>query len=259
MVRSILYICRLIVSPSFWSPLPTINFTRSINGIAKVWAFRNALTNQAHLGRKKLRPRPLGNFYEFGTFKGNTLILMGMLRRIYKIFYPELKSFKLYSFDSFQGLPPDSTEEHKGPVWLKGAFCGSLEEVKRNMQIYSLNANYIKGFYNQTLNQKLYNELKSSPPSIIHIDVDLYTSTITVLKWLDKISLPMSLYIFDDIWAIGAHPELGETKAINEYNSMSEMRGFLVEHPISLGSKTIYSFTLKDFSKDPVYTRTNEI
>ena len=44
--------------------LPSINFKRSVHGIAKVWAFRNALTIQANLGNKKSRPRPLGNFYE---------------------------------------------------------------------------------------------------------------------------------------------------------------------------------------------------
>mgnify|MGYP001314101644 CR=1 FL=1 len=258
MIRSVLYISRLFLSPSFWSPFPSINFKRSVQGIAKVWAFRNALTIQANLGNKKLRPRPLGNFYEFGTFKGNSLILMGMLKRIYRIFYPELSNFKLFSFDSFEGLP-DSADEHKGPVWVKGAFCGTLNEVKKNMSSYSLRAKYIKGFYDKSLTQNLYSDLSNNPPSIIHIDVDLYTSTITVLKWLDKIALPMSIYIFDDVWAIGAHPNLGETKAINEYNSMDDMRGFLVEHPISLGSQTIYSFTLKDFSKDPIYTRNNEL
>ena len=64
----------------------------------------------------------------------------------------------------------------------------------------------------------------------------------------------MSLYIFDDIWAVGNHPELGEQKAIEEYNSLEETRGFLIESPLSLGSKTIFSFTLKDYAKSPIYS-----
>ena len=42
--------------------------------------------------------------------------------------------------------------------------------------------------------------------------------------------------------------------AIMEYNSMRENRGFLVESPLSMGSKTIYSFTLRDPLKDPFYS-----
>ena len=79
--------------------------------------------------------------------------------------------------------------------------------------------------------------MSENPPSIIHIDVDLYSSTLTVLKWLDKIALPMSIYIFDDIWAVGNHPDIGEQKAIQEYNSLENTRGFLIESPLSLGSR----------------------
>ena len=94
-----------------------------------------------------------------------------------------------------------------------------------------------------------------NPPSIIHIDVDIYSSTIAVLKWLDKLALPMSTYIFDDIWALGNHPDLGEQRAIAEYNSLSNTRGFLIESPLSLGSKTIYSFALRNPLEHSVYSQ----
>ena len=63
----------------------------------------------------------------------------------------------------------------------------------------------------------------------------------------------MTIYIFDDIWAIGNHPNFGEPKAIREYNSLEDTRGFLVESHLSLGSKSIYSFTLKDHQKHSNY------
>ena len=122
------------------------------------------------------------------------------------------------------------------------------------MKSYSLDAKYIKGFYEESLTEELAEEMSENPPSIIHIDVDLYSSTLTVLKWLDKIALPMSIYIFDDIWAVGNHPDIGEQKAIHEYNSLENTRGFLIESPLSFGSKTVFSYTLKDYSDDPVYS-----
>ena len=251
--KSLLTIIKFFISPSFWEPFSNIRIFRSIHGISKPWVFRQALALQANLSRKEDRSRPLGNFYEFGTFKGSSLILMGNLKRLYTINFPELKNFELYSFDSFEGLPKNRND-HKDSVWTEGEFFGSLEEVKRNIESYALHAEYIQGFYEDSLTKELAKKMSKYPPSIIHIDVDLYSSTLTVLKWLDNFALPMSIYIFDDIWAVGNHPDLGEQKAIHEYNSLEDTRGFLIESPLSLGSKTVFSFTLKDFSNDPVYT-----
>lgn len=252
-VKIFLAICKQVISPSFWFPFPTIPLNRSFHAISSLWCFRNALTLQANIARKKHRVRELGNYYEFGTFKGNSLITVGNLKRFFSIIYPELRNFELFSFDSFEGLPQNNLDHHD-PVWQKGEFCGNLEEVKRNVSSYLIKAKYIKGFYSESLTEELALQMSKYPPSIIYIDADLYSSTIEVLKWLDKVSLPMAIYIFDDIWATGNHPELGEQKAIIEYNSLTNTRGFLVESPISLGSKTIFSFNLKDTLSDPYYS-----
>ena len=47
-----------------------INYTWNI----KTKIFRQSLALQANLSRKEKRPRSLGNFYEFGTFKGSSLV-----------------------------------------------------------------------------------------------------------------------------------------------------------------------------------------
>ena len=216
-----------------------------------------ALNIQIELFRRKVRLRKLGHFYEFGSFKGDSLILFGLIKRFMSIFNPELKKQKIFSFDSFQGLPKNNLD-HNDPVWREKAFCGTLKEVIKNVSTYGISFEYIKGFYSDSLTYDLQEKMIESPPSIIHIDVDLYSSTIEVLEWLDKISLPMAIYIFDDIWAVGNHPNLGEQRAILEYNQMTDKRGFLVESPLSMGSKTIYSFTLKDPLNNPFYSSNNE-
>lgn len=252
-IKLFLKIVKTVISPNFWSPFPTIFFTRPIFAINKTWSFRMALNIQLEIFKKENRLRELGNFYEFGSYKGGSLILFGTLKKFLSIFNPELKNQKIFSFDSFQGLPK-SNLDHNDPVWREKEFCGTLKEVIRNVSSYEISFEYIKGFYKDSLTRNLQRRMLKSPPSIIHIDVDLYSSTIEVLKWLDMISLPMAIYIFDDIWATGNHPDLGEQKAIMEYNSMRENRGFLVESPLSMGSKTIYSFTLRDPLKDPFYS-----
>ncbi len=93
--KSILKIIKFFVSPSFWEPISNIRIFRSTLGISKTWIFRQALALQVTLSRKELRPRSLGNFYEFGTFKGSSLILMGNLKRLYTLYFPELKNFEL--------------------------------------------------------------------------------------------------------------------------------------------------------------------
>ena len=81
---------------------------------------------------------------------------MGNIKRLYTIHFKELKQFNLYSFDSFEGLPQDN-KDHKDSVWTKGEFFGSLNEVKQNMKSYSLDAKYIKGFYEESLTEELGN------------------------------------------------------------------------------------------------------
>ncbi len=255
-IKSSLKIVKTVCSPNFWFPYPTIFFTRPIFAINKSWSFRMALNIQLELFRKKLRLRKLGHFYEFGSFKGDSLILFSLIKRFLSIFNPELKKQKIFSFDSFEGLPKNNLD-HNDPVWRENEFCGTLKEVIKNVSSYGINFEYIKGFYKDSLTQNLQERMLENPPSIIHIDVDLYSSTIEVLEWLDKISLPMAIYIFDDIWANGNHPNLGEQKAIKEYNQMKDTRGFLLESPISMGSKTIYSFTLRDPLNNPFYSNNN--
>ncbi len=215
-----------------------------------------ALNIQVELFRKKLRSRKLGHFYEFGSFKGDSLILFGLIKMFLSIFNPELKKQKIFSFDSFQGLPKNNLD-HNDPVWREKEFCGTINEVIKNVYSHGISFEYIKGFYKDSLTTELQQRMLENPPSIIHIDVDLYSSTIEVLEWLDKISLPMAIYIFDDIWATGNHPDLGEQKAILEYNKMKEKRGFLVESPLSMGSKTIYSFTLRNPLNNTFYSKNN--
>ncbi len=249
------YFLRFIFIPfrfDFYFPHSPMH--RSFSGPSRRLTFRQALILQLELSKKIRRFGWLGNYYEFGCFRGGSLILNGQIIKFFSIFYKELKNMKIFAFDSFQGLPEITIDDHNDPVWIKGAYSGSLEEVKKNVAKYRINnIEYIKGFYNDSLTEDLGEKMKIFPPSIIYIDVDLYSSTITILNWIDKIALPGTIVYFDDIWATGNHPDSGEQRAIIEYNSLDNSRGFLIEDPTSYGSKTVFRFLLKDTNKNAIF------
>jgi O-methyltransferase len=54
-------------------------------------------------------------------------------------------------------------------------------------------------------------------PGIIHIDCDLYISTISVLKFLKPLLVSGSILLFDDYYCYPANQNLGQKKAIDEF------------------------------------------
>ena len=241
-----LYLCSPLVSSNPNSPEHRIYV-----GPNHRLTLSQALMLQLELSKSVRRLGWLGNYYEFGCFGGVSLIMCGQLIKYYSIFYKEFKDIKIFAFDSFEGLPENQKGDPKDPVWKKGEFYGSLEQVKRNVAEYRINnIEYIKGFYENSLTEELAEKMKECPPSIIYIDVDMYSSTITVLNWIDKIALPGTIIYFDDVWGTGNHPESGEQKAIIEYNALNTTRCFLTEDPTSYGSKSVFRFLLKDPEKN---------
>ena len=78
---------------------------------------------------------------------------------------------------------------------------------------------FVEGFFDHTLTAELAHELKLSPPAIVTIDVDYYSSTRTVLEWCADVLASGALIYFDDIWAFHGHPDYGQLRAIREFNA----------------------------------------
>lgn len=211
------------------------------DSVTQAYVWRLALKLQLRIANTQ-RKGTLGHYYEFGVFRLRSIINFNFVRNIYSLRYKIFKYINIYAFDSFEGLPESSAGDVKDPAWEKGTYLGKLDDVKMIAKRKNIkNIQYMEGFYNDILTDELANAMKNTPPSLIHIDCDLYTSAIIVLKWLDKIALPGAIYFFDDIWRYHGHPDAGELKAIREYNDLP-MRGMLIEHSLSLGSKKVYIF-----------------
>jgi hypothetical protein len=71
-----------------------------------------------------------------------------------------------------------------------------------------------KGFYSETLEEKLDNKV-----AIVHMDCDLYQSTVEVLWGLFKQNALQdgTVILFDDFNCNRAHPNYGERRAWSEF------------------------------------------
>lgn len=56
------------------------------------------------------------------------------------------------------------------------------------------------------------------------IDCDYYSSTKTILDWLQPMLKSGTIFYFDDYWSFHGHPDYGELRAINEFNKMNQGR-----------------------------------
>lgn len=132
-------------------------------------------------------------FFEFGVFKGDSLRIISN----YTI-------QSVYGFDSFEGIP---SEFHFAP---KGTFStsGEIPKLPENVTI-------IKGWFEDSLPEFL-NENPSLKAGFVHIDCDLYTSTVTVLNHLESRFFDGTVILFDEYFNY-PNWQRGEYKAFTEW------------------------------------------
>jgi O-methyltransferase len=130
-----------------------------------------------------------GCVVEAGCFKGGSTAKFSVAAK--------LAHRELVVFDSFEGIP-ENTEDHAstphGSNFDKGAYAGSLDEVKANISRFGeIEAcRFIKGWFEDTLPH--FRE----PIAAIYLDVDLVSSTRTCLKYLYPLLEPHGLLYSQD-------------------------------------------------------------
>jgi O-methyltransferase len=121
-------------------------------------------------------------YLEFGVFKGTTLRhWTGLLKH---------PASYLHGFDSFEGLPE---------TW--GYFVDKETLNVRGVmpKFDDPRVQLFKGWFNETLPVYL-REFKPHPTLIVHLDADLYSSTIFVLRELKPHLRPGTILIFDEFF-----------------------------------------------------------
>ncbi len=134
-----------------------------------------------------------GLFMEFGVFHGRSInIIARKTKRI------------VHGFDSFQGLPEDWKQgESRGSYSTEGV----IPAVPSNVELHH-------GWFDKTLPEFL--QETEEPAAFVHIDCDIYSSTVTVLDALAPRIRPGTIIVLDDYLG---YPDFQqhEFRAFNEF------------------------------------------
>jgi O-methyltransferase len=164
---------------------------------------------------KELNPSSLGDYYEFGLFRGYTLWAaheacrkLGMIQT------------HLYGFDSFKGLPQVEGIDQANAGFFESQFACSKAVVVNNLTRHGVDwsrISLIEGFFHESLTGELKQKYPFKRVAVAFIDCDLYSSTKDVLSWLTSLVAEHSVLLFDDWYSFGASPEFGQQKAFREF------------------------------------------
>lgn len=123
-----------------------------------------------------LLPDNLTHVLEFGVYRGGTV-------RELRNNLPE--KYKIFGFDSFEGLPEHwSGTSTKPKDFSTGGVIPDIPGVT-----------FYKGWFEDTILDYLP---VAEPFALLHVDCDLYSSTVTVLHSLNNFIVPGTIVVFDE-------------------------------------------------------------
>jgi hypothetical protein len=196
---------------------------------------------------REFKSRYAGKFsiLEFGTSDGYsfTKILyatkyLGMQGRV-----------TCHAFDTFVGMPApqgDQDRDHvAGDTWVEGQFAGRYEVLERYCASRYENYRLHKGLFEDTLTPAFLASLRQSPPILVWIDCDYYSSARSALEKLIG-SLPNGCVIyFDEYEQLNFGSRFtGEAKLVHEINHgpFGDDIELVLDTELSLNTKRIYRF-----------------
>jgi hypothetical protein len=152
-----------------------------------------------------------GYILEFGVYRGKTINHISS----------HWPGQSVWGFDSFQGLPePWFVNDQSHPSHPAGTF----DLTQEGLPAYPINVKLVKGWFDQSIPPWL--DSNPGPIKFLHVDCDLYSSTLTVLNLLNQSIVPGTVIVFDefypwgnsksyDLWAQGEYQALKEWTAHN--------------------------------------------
>ena len=157
-----------------------------------------------------------GDYYEFGIFKGFSFwFAQNKAKEL------GLGSLRFFGFDSFEGLPIiDGLDITKRNIFYRGQYSCSQKDVEKNLNKYGVDWSrtfLIKGFFAESLNERIKKQHKMGRIAIALIDCDLYCSTVEVLNFIKDMLINKSILMFDDWNCFGKDNVRGQRKAFNEF------------------------------------------
>ena len=129
-----------------------------------------------------------------------------------------MDDFEFHAFDSFQGLP--ETDEADG-YFEEGTFDTSQADfvsiVKRRTGKLLAGDSIHSGFYVDSLTTELQARLPKI--GVLHVDVDLYSSTVELLDFVEPLLCDGTVILFDDWYCFPLGTSGGEGLEVEHFLS----------------------------------------
>ncbi len=135
-----------------------------------------------------------GLYLEFGVWMGETINIISTVT-----------DEEIFGFDSFEGLPEDWRD-----AFPKGKF-----DLEGNLPIVQSNVKLIKGWFDDTI-PSFIAEHPESLIAFLHVDCDLYSSTVTIFEQLGSKIASGTVIVFDEYFNYPGWRD-GEFKAFQEF------------------------------------------
>ncbi len=168
------------------------------------------------IGELQQNDHEFGDHLEFGVSRGTSLATMRLAFE-----KANLGHIRSIGFDSFKGMPAGSEKEG----WEQGQFASTESVTKSYLTKKGVdlsNVKLVKGWFNETCNDKTIQKYGIKKASIVMIDCDIYTATCEVLTFIEPLLAETSVLIFDD-W--------GWRSDLNEIGQKEAFEEFLDKHP----------------------------
>lgn len=139
------------------------------------------------------------DYLEFGVFEGNSLRHWSSLN--------QSPASRFYGFDSFEGLPEEwkRFDRKIGPSHFD--VNGVLPDIDDDR------ISYVPGWFQESVDGFL-ETFTPKHQMVVHVDADLYSSTLYVLTRLNALLVPGTIVIFDEFSSV-----LNEFAALEHYCS----------------------------------------
>ena len=160
-----------------------------------------------------------GDYVEFGSWGCNTL------RLAYHASLGRGADRHFWAFDSFQALPVTGDPRDVHPALRAGVGANGVEEFYETCSSFGVPREAytaVEGYFEDTL-PPLGRDGRPDDIALVYVDCNIYSSTVTVLEFLEPRLKPGMIIGFDDFFLLS-----GETGVSGEREALNE---FLVAHP----------------------------
>jgi O-methyltransferase len=143
-----------------------------------------------------------GDFAECGVYRGGTALLLA------RVLSSSTTAKRLYLFDSFKGLP--KMDRERDPWFAEGQYrAESIAAVEDLLAGFQQLVDIRPGWIPET-----FRGLENGRYAFVHLDVDLYQSTLDCCKYFYPRLSAGGVLLFDEY---GFAPSRGEKDAVDEF------------------------------------------